>query len=305
MRNICLVTNHNYAFYLKECLNSLASQTRKFDRIIIVDDGSTDDSREDITSFCREVNYAVAIHKNNGGQLSCFNAALEHINADDFVFFMDSDDLYPHDYLEVISPVIGNERADFIFVTPVRFRDGAEPLQSCRIGPDRIFTFSSTSALTRNLHCFIGAETSSLCMKGALYHALLPYPYEEDWKTQADDLLTFGASIVGAHKLYLGSLGISYRIHARNSFAGRQFSPYELADWRLRRERLFRWYAKKTVLPSRAPLYNVMHEVILIPASIRKRFAIPSPALIPLWELQGFASAIRLLFKKPEDIKRL
>jgi len=305
MRNICLVTNYNYAGYLKECLMSLVSQTRKFDLIIIVDDGSTDDSREIISSFCRDVSYAISINKDNGGQLSCFNAALEHIKPDDFVFFMDSDDLFPHDYLELVFPFIVKKKADFIFVTPVPFKDGMQSLQSSVIAAEKTFTFSSTSALTRNIHCFIGAETSALCMKGSLYHAILPYPYEEDWITQADDLLTFAASIIGAHKLYIESLGISYRTHAKNNFAGREISPHELADWRLRRERLFRWYPEKTTLPLRAPLYNTVHEAILMPAAIRKRFSIPSPAVIFLLNLGIPISNIRLLFKQPGDIKGL
>jgi len=305
MRNICLVTNYNYANYLQECLISLVSQTRKFDLIIIVNDGSTDDSGEIISRFCHNCNYAITVNKNKGGQLSCLNTALEYIKPDDYVFFLDSDDIFPHDYLEQISPFINKGNANFIFVNPVRFKDGEQPLNSAKIAPEKAFAFSSTSALTRKIRCFIGAETSCLCMKGSLYHALLPYPYEADWITQADDLLTFGASIIGAHKLYIESLGISYRIHAQNNYAGKRITPGEWTDWRLRRERLFRWYSDKTTLPLYASLRNVIHEAILIPKAIRKRFMIPSPAFIWLVDLMFFAPILEFLFKKPPSDRHL
>jgi len=297
MRNICLVTNHNYAKYLKECVASLASQSQRFDQIIIVDDGSTDDSREIISKFCHDCNYALVINKDNGGQLSCFNAALEYINTDDYVFFMDSDDIFPHDYLEQISPIIAKEKVDFVFVNPVRFKDGERPLQSAAIAPAKTFTFSSTSALTRMIRSYIGAPTSCICMKGSLCHALLPYPFEDDWITRADDLLVYGSSIIGAHKLYVESLGVSYRIHLTNNFTGRNISPHELADWRLRHERLFKWYSHKTGLPKRSLLKNALHEAVLIPNSYRKRFAIPSPMVIFLFDFVLFASIIKLLLK--------
>jgi glycosyltransferase involved in cell wall biosynthesis len=299
MKSICLVTNYNYAEYLEECLLSLVSQTRKFDRILIIDDGSSDASREIISRFCRDCSYASTVDKDNGGQLSCFNAALEFIDTDDFVFFIDADDVYPPDYLEQVSPFIAKDHADFIFVNPVRFSDGEQPLKSACVGPEKGFAFSSTSALTRRIRCCIGVETSCLCIKGSLYHALLPYPYEKDWITQADDLLTIGASIVGARKLYIESLGISYRIHASNNFAGKRISPHEQANERLRRERLFRWYSDRAMLPLRAPLKNAIHEAVLIPHRIRRRFSIPSPAQIFLFDLIMSASIIKLLFKNP------
>jgi len=298
MRNICLVTNYNYEQFLPECLNSLVSQSQKFDQIIIVDDGSTDGSRQILSRFCQDFDYAITVEKENGGQLSCFNAALDFVKTDDYVFFMDSDDIFPQDYLEQVSSVISKDDAEFVFVNPVHFKDGEQTLDSAKITAEKTFAFSSTSALTRKIRCFIGAETSCVCMKGSLYQALLPYPYEKDWITQADDLITFGASIIGAHKLYIESLGICYRIHADNNFVGKQIPPGEWNDWRLRHERVFRWYSNKALLPLRAPLKSVILEAVLLPKAIRKRFRIPSPAILWLVDLNFIPPLIAFLFKR-------
>lgn len=297
MRTICLVTNYNYSHYLEESLRALVSQTQKFDQILIVDDGSTDASREIISAFCAECTYARAIFKSNGGQLSCFHAALEFIQPDDAVFFLDADDLYPCDYLEQVCRVMAEEPADFVFVTPVHFTDNDQPLQSACIGPAESYLFPSTSALTRKMYSWIGAQTSCLCLKGALLHTILPYPFEKDWQTRADDILIFGSSIIGARKLYIESLGIGYRIHASNNFVGKEISATDRAAWRLRHERLFKWYAEQTGVHRQSPLKNAIHEAALIPRKIRARLDIPSPAFICLFDILLLVPIIKILIK--------
>ncbi|MBJ6727317.1 glycosyltransferase family 2 protein [Geomesophilobacter sediminis] len=295
--NVCLVTNYNYAPYLRECLDSAASQTRPFDRIVIVDDGSTDASGEVIAAFCTQCPGAVAIHKENGGQLSAFQAALEHIGRQDRVFFLDADDSYPPDYLERFQEAIGSGKAEFVFVEPVRFRDGAPTLASARIGAAPPFPFPATSALTRKTLCWIGEATSCVSVAGSLLHALLPYPFEKDWVTRADDVLIYGASILGAHKLYLPGLGVNYRVHGANNFSGRELSDPERADWRLRHERLRRFYCERGGLSEHPALKNVLHEAAVIPKALRRRFGIPAPTVLFLYDLLILVPMLRILVR--------
>ena len=44
MKATCIINNYNYGELLKEAIQSCLEQTRKFDEIIIVDDGSSDKS---------------------------------------------------------------------------------------------------------------------------------------------------------------------------------------------------------------------------------------------------------------------
>lgn len=299
MRNVCLVTNFNYRDFLDECLNSLISQSRKFDLIIVVDDGSTDGSKSVINEFCSNYSYATAIYKENGGQLSCFHAALDQIEPDDLVFFIDADDTYPVDYLGQVCDLAKGENADFVFVRSVQFGASAPPMKSAAIagGAASYYKFHSTSALTRKTYCSIGAETSCLAVKGSLYLAILPYPFEKDWVTCADDVVIYAASIVGAHKLYIDSLGINYRLHGSNNCIGRKRTLGERADWRVRHERLFRWYCAKNFLSLHPPLRNVIHEAAVIPKSLRKRFGILSPITVFLFGIASCFANARILWR--------
>lgn len=78
---------------LEKCVNSLLEQTLQEIEIILVDDGSPDESGEICDSFCEDPRVHV-VHKENGGLSSARNAGLE-IASGDYIGFVDSDD-YVH-----------------------------------------------------------------------------------------------------------------------------------------------------------------------------------------------------------------
>ena len=63
-----LINNYNYGRYLGVAIDSALAQTYGRVEVVVVDDGSTDDSREVITGFAERV---VSVLKINGGQPSC------------------------------------------------------------------------------------------------------------------------------------------------------------------------------------------------------------------------------------------
>lgn len=84
-----IVTNHNYGRYVAEAIRSALAQTWPRVEVIVVDDGSTDNSRAVIESFGERV---VAIFKTQGGQGSATNAGFAHSRGE-IVVFLDADDV--------------------------------------------------------------------------------------------------------------------------------------------------------------------------------------------------------------------
>ena len=84
-----VVVNHNYARYLARAIDSLLDQERHFAEVIVVDDGSTDESLSIAEGYGERVR---VIAKANGGQLS---ACLEGLRTatSDYVYFLDADDV--------------------------------------------------------------------------------------------------------------------------------------------------------------------------------------------------------------------
>lgn len=87
-----IVTNYNYANYVAAAIESALNQTCPPDELIVVDDGSTDNSAEVIRRYQDRIH--VILQKNEGGR-AIKNSALSHCHGE-LVIYLDADDLlYP------------------------------------------------------------------------------------------------------------------------------------------------------------------------------------------------------------------
>ena len=84
-----IINNYNYERFLRSALESARSQSYSNLEVVVVDDGSTDQSREILAA---EGGDASLIFKPNGGQASAFNAGFAH-STGDIVIFLDADDV--------------------------------------------------------------------------------------------------------------------------------------------------------------------------------------------------------------------
>lgn len=87
--------------YLRRCLDSLVNQTYKNLEIILVDDGSPDNSGAICDEYVQKDSRISVIHKENGGLSSARNAGLEICNGV-YVLFVDSDDWVENNYVEAM-----------------------------------------------------------------------------------------------------------------------------------------------------------------------------------------------------------
>ncbi len=93
-----IITSYNYEKFLQDAIESALNQSYRNVEVIIVDDGSTDNSRKIIASYADRV---IPILKENGGQGSAFNAGFR-ASRGDIVIFLDSDDTLFPDSAEMV-----------------------------------------------------------------------------------------------------------------------------------------------------------------------------------------------------------
>lgn len=96
-----IVPVYNVEKYLKECIDSVISQTYKNLEIILVDDGSTDKSGEICDEYSKKDSRIKVIHKENGGLSDARNVALD-IAKGEYIGFVDSDDYVEKDMFETL-----------------------------------------------------------------------------------------------------------------------------------------------------------------------------------------------------------
>jgi glycosyltransferase involved in cell wall biosynthesis len=91
-----IITNYNYAEFLGAAIRSALEQSYPLKEVIVVDDGSTDRSRQVIESFGDRIR---PLYKENGGQRSACNLGFA-ASTGDVVLFLDGDDAWRIDAVE-------------------------------------------------------------------------------------------------------------------------------------------------------------------------------------------------------------
>jgi len=100
-----IVPVYNIEEYITRCVNSILKQTYREFELLLVDDGSTDESGRIIDELARTDSRIRVWHKENGGSSSARNLAIDNAKGEYFSF-IDSDDYIDEDFLsDLIAPV--------------------------------------------------------------------------------------------------------------------------------------------------------------------------------------------------------
>lgn len=108
-----IVPVYNVEAYLEKCINSILNQDYREYEILLIDDGSTDNSSTICENFSRIHNNIKVIHKTNGGLSSARNVGLKEANGS-YVVFVDSDDSLEPNALSCLIEPLQNEKMDIV-----------------------------------------------------------------------------------------------------------------------------------------------------------------------------------------------
>lgn len=97
-----IIPVYNASCYIRRCIESVLSQSYKDFELILVDDGSTDDSGVKCDKYASQDNRIQVIHQKNSGAGAARNAGLTKAMGD-YIVFIDSDDMILQGYFEALS----------------------------------------------------------------------------------------------------------------------------------------------------------------------------------------------------------
>lgn len=111
---------YNAQAFIETTITNILAQSYSNFELIVVDDGSSDNSWEICETFCKKDKRVKAFHQQNGGPSSARNYALEKVSGD-YIVFCDADDEVKEDWLQAfadkITPHVDVVVAGFIYRT--------------------------------------------------------------------------------------------------------------------------------------------------------------------------------------------
>ena len=214
VRTTCIIDTYNHERFITEAIDSALAQTVPFDEILVIDDASTDRSKELLDESYGSDSKVRLIHRSiNGGQLACIQTGVLKATGD-ICCFLDGDDYYEKNYLQhVLEHYESNPHSTCAYVTCEAFD---RPVRRV-FGSNGTQTSGMTLGITLRGNTFVGAPTSCLSYRTELLREVFPYPYVEDWVTRADDYLNGVSSILGAKKTFIDKQLVNFRWHDRNN----------------------------------------------------------------------------------------
>lgn len=108
-----VVSAYNYAAYIGFALDSLLKQTYEDFEVLIVDDGSTDNTSEVVRPYLDDERFSYHF-KENGGQASAKNHGI-HLAQREYIAFLDADDIWEADKLEKQLPLFEDASVGVVF----------------------------------------------------------------------------------------------------------------------------------------------------------------------------------------------
>ena len=206
-----IINNYNYDRFLAEAIDSALNQTYPHTEVIVVDDGSTDNSRQIIAQYGDRI---IPILQPNGKQAAAFNSGFAR-STGKIIIFLDSDDyLFPQAVAEIVAVWQPN-------LAKVHYRlsvvDGAgESLGYSAPQGSSPLSHGKVWQTLLEQGGYVSTPTSGNALARQALTELFPIP--DEYKLTADDYLSFQVPFYGEVKAIEEPLGV-YRVHDSNQWA--------------------------------------------------------------------------------------
>ena len=215
-----IVPVYNAAPFLSKCIESIVNQTYRDIELILVDDGSSDNSPKICDSFAAHDARIRVIHKENGGVSTARNAGLD-VATGEYITFVDSDDYIESNMYEKMMEIIRKYSCDIVMCDCMKEYGNLQMLYTHNIRPGFYDIDQLKSEYYPHLLMMENVEypaTISNCL--LLFHQSLATGIRYLIGVRYSEDLLFGAQLMyNAHSFYYmkGQAYYHYVIHPKSA----------------------------------------------------------------------------------------
>ncbi|MGO8917306.1 MAG: glycosyltransferase family 2 protein [Stellaceae bacterium] len=216
-----IILNYNYARFLREAIDSAIAVEADTKEIIVVDDGSTDESAAVLDGFGDKIR---TIFKANGGVISAGNAGFR-LSRGDIIIFLDADDRLAKNVAQNVFRAWDQTVAKVQYLANVVDGKG-RPLGRIQPAFTKVPADSDIRYSLETTATYVTSPGSGNAYARLFLNEIFPLP--EDLQTYQDDLINAVAPLYGRVVTLLVPL-FDYRHHGANAYAQGSFEPRSLA----------------------------------------------------------------------------
>lgn len=204
-----VVPIYNMGKYLSKCVDSLLGQTYENVEIILIDDGSTDNSFSICQDYAQQYYNIIAIHQANSGVSAARNRGLE-VASGNYISFVDPDDFLAQNAYKIIVDLMEKNNSDIVLMKDYWF-SGTEPPDSKEEVVLQSYIYEGTERISSILR-----ETCSVCRCVFRQNALNSLKFSVGLR-HGEDGLFLAQALVNAHKVLIITKQLYYRRKTPNS----------------------------------------------------------------------------------------
>jgi len=211
MISVCMAS-YNSAHYIKEQVASILRQLRDEDELVIVDDASSDQTREEVASF-NDRRVRMFVHLKNQGIADTFEEAIRRATGD-ILFLSDADDIWaPNKVQRVLQAFEAHPEAKIV-TTGIRIIDQhGRTLVAHEDWKQKAFTSALLPNILRNRF-----QGSAMAFRASLRELVLPFPKRKIFLHDA--WIGICNRMNGGEAIYIDEPLLYYRRHG-NNFSGK------------------------------------------------------------------------------------
>ena len=211
-----IVPVYNVEQYLERCVDSIINQTYTNLEIILVNDGSTDNSGKLCDELAKKDERIRVIHKENGGLSDARNRGIDEANSD-LVGFIDSDDYIDSDMYEVLLKNLNNTDAD---LSMCALYDVYNNTPEAKVANKETWELSSEQAIKMVME----AKILSVTAVNKLYRKSLFSELKFEVGKIAEDAFIMIKLLDKCEKIVATNEKKYYYVHRENSITTQKFS---------------------------------------------------------------------------------